>query len=69
MTPALIVGWMTQAIVVSALLALAALLLQKLAGRALPNRMIWSGALFSSLVLVLVRASQRLMNIVLRYVM
>ena len=54
MTPALIVGWMTQAIVVSALLALAALLLQKLAGRALPNRMIWSGALFSSLVLVLV---------------
>ena len=54
MTPALIVGWMTQAIVVSALLALAALLLQKLAGRALPNRLIWSGALFSSLVLVLV---------------
>lgn len=54
MTPALIVGWMTQAIVVSALLALAAMLLQKLAGRALPNRLIWSGALFSSLVLVLV---------------
>jgi TonB-dependent SusC/RagA subfamily outer membrane receptor len=54
MTPALIVGWMTQAIVVSALLALAALLLQKLAGRALPNRLVWSGALFSSLVLVLV---------------
>ena len=54
MTPALIVGWMTQAIVVSALLALAALLLQKLAGRALPNRLIWSGALFASLVLVLV---------------
>jgi TonB-dependent SusC/RagA subfamily outer membrane receptor len=54
MTPALIVGWMTQAIVVSALLALSALLLQKLAGRALPNRLIWSGALFSSLVLVLV---------------
>ena len=54
MTPALIVGWMTQAIVVSALLALAALLLQKLAGRALSNRLIWSGALFSSLVLVLV---------------
>jgi TonB-dependent SusC/RagA subfamily outer membrane receptor len=45
---------MTQAIVVSTLLALAALLLQKLAGRALPNRLIWSGALFSSLVLVLV---------------
>lgn len=54
MTPALIVGWMTQAIAVSALLALAAMLLQKLAGRALPNRLIWSGALFSSLVLVLV---------------
>ncbi len=54
MTPALIVGWMTQAIVVSALLALAALLLQQVAGRALPNRLIWSGALFSSLVLVLV---------------
>ena len=54
MTPALLVGWMTQAIVVSALLAVAALLLQQLAGRALPNRLIWSGALFSSLVLVLV---------------
>jgi TonB-dependent SusC/RagA subfamily outer membrane receptor len=54
MTPALIIGWMTQAMVVSALLALAALLLQKVAGRALPNRLIWSGALFSSLVLVLV---------------
>ena len=54
MTPALLVGWMTQAIVVSALLALAALLLQKVAGRSLPNRLIWSGALFSSLGLVLV---------------
>jgi len=54
MTPALLVGWMTQAIVVSALLALTALLLQTLAGRALPTRLIWSGALFSSLVLVLV---------------
>ncbi len=54
MTPALLIGWMTQAIVVSALLALAALLLQRLAGRAVPNRLIWSGALFSSLVLVLV---------------
>ena len=54
MTAALIVSWMTQAIVVSALLALAALLLQKVAGRSLPNRLIWSGALFSSLVLVLV---------------
>ncbi|MDQ8162949.1 MAG: M56 family metallopeptidase [Gemmatimonadota bacterium] len=54
MTPALLIGWLTQAIVVSALLAAAALLLQKLAGRAVPNRLIWSGALFSSLVLVLV---------------
>jgi TonB-dependent SusC/RagA subfamily outer membrane receptor len=54
MTPALLIGWMTHAMVVSALLALAALLLQTLAGRALPARLIWSGALFSSLVLVLV---------------
>ena len=54
MTPALIIGWMTQAIVVSALLAAAALVLQRIAGRALPARMIWGGALFSSLLLVLV---------------
>ncbi|QJR34685.1 M56 family metallopeptidase [Gemmatimonas groenlandica] len=54
MTPSLIIGWMTQAIVVSALLAAAALVLQRLAGRALPARVIWAGALFSSLVLVLV---------------
>jgi TonB-dependent SusC/RagA subfamily outer membrane receptor len=40
--------------VISALLAVAALLLQQLAGRAVPNRLIWSGALFASLVLVLV---------------
>jgi hypothetical protein len=45
---------MTQAIVVSALLALTALLLQQLAGRSLPARLIWSGALLSSLALVLV---------------
>jgi len=54
MTPSLLVGWMTQAIVVSALLALTALLLQQLAGRSLPARLIWSGALLSSLALVLV---------------
>ncbi len=54
MTPSLIIGWMTQAIVVSALLAAAALVLQRLAGRALPARIIWGGALFSSLLLVLV---------------
>lgn len=59
MTPSLMIGWMTQAIVVSALLAVAALLLQKLAGRALPARLIWSGALFSSLVLVLVAPLRR----------
>lgn len=54
MTPSLIIGWMTQAIVVSALLAAAALVLQRLAGRALPARMIWGGALFSSLLLVFI---------------
>ena len=54
MTPSLMIGWMTQAIVVSALLAAAALLLQRLAARALPARLIWAGALFSSLLLVLV---------------
>ncbi len=54
MTPSLMIGWMTQAIVVSALLASVALLLQRLAGRALPARMIWAGALFSSFLLVLV---------------
>ncbi len=53
MTPSLMIGWMTQAIVVSALLAAAALMLQRLAGRALPARMIWAGALFASLLLVL----------------
>jgi len=53
MTPSLMIGWMTQAIVVSALLAAAAMLLQRLAGRALPARLIWAGALFSSLLLVL----------------
>ncbi|WP_411280211.1 M56 family metallopeptidase [Gemmatimonas sp.] len=54
MTPSLMIGWMTQAMVVSALLAAAALLLQRLAGRALPVRTIWAGALFASLLLVLV---------------
>ena len=54
MTPSLTVAWMTQAIVVSSLLAVSALVLQKLAGRALPARAIWGGALFASLLLVLV---------------
>ena len=54
MMPSLIVGWMTQALVVSSLLAVAALVLQKLAGGALPSRAIWGGALFASLLLVLV---------------
>lgn len=54
MTPSLIIGWMTQAIVVSTLLAAAALVLQRLAGRALPVRMIWGGAFFASSLLVLV---------------
>lgn len=54
MTPSMMVGWMTQAIVVSALLAASALLLQRLAGGALPARLIWGGALFASLLLVLV---------------
>ena len=52
MTPALAVAWMTQAIVISVLLAGTAWLVQRVACHVIPSRLIWGSALFCTLVLV-----------------
>ena len=52
MTPALTVAWMTQAIVISVLLAGTAWLVQRVACHVIPSRLIWGSAIFCTLVLV-----------------